>query len=179
MKKILLIISCSFLLSMTCTESIYTHSIVTIEGQMKPMTELQGKKILVITLPIQQNASSDSLLNALEALQVAHAGSLIVIGVPSYEDGYTVSVKNQLKDWYRSKLNNTIIISDGLYTRKTSGGQQDPLFRWLTDKTKNGSLDKDVSGERNKFFVWTDGQLLAALGPEVTLGGPTMNSLIE
>jgi glutathione peroxidase len=179
MNKIILIISCFFLVSMTCTESIYTHSLITIEGQIKPMADFQGKKILIITLPIQQNASNDSLLNSIDSLRAAHAGSLVVIAVPAYEDGYTASIKNQLKDWYRTKLNTAIIITEGLYTRKTSGSQQDPLFQWLTDKTKNGNLNQDVSGERNKFFVWTDGQLLAALGAKVKIGGAAINNLIE
>jgi len=179
MKKIISIISCFFLLSMTYTESIYIYSIVTIEGQNKSMADFQGKKILIITLPIQQNASNDSLLNSIDSLRAVHVNSLVVIGVPAYEDGYTPAIKEQLKNWYRTKLNTAIIITDGLFTRKTSGGQQDPLFQWLTDKNKNGSLNQDVTGERNKFFVWTDGQLLAALGAQVKIGGSTMNSLIE
>jgi glutathione peroxidase len=179
MQKIILIISCFFLLSMTYTESIYTHTIVTIEGQNKSMADFQGKKILIITLPIQQNASNDSLLYSIDSLRAAHGGSLVVIGVPAFEDGYTASIKEQLKNWYRTKLNTAVIISEGLYTRKTSGSQQHSLFQWLTDKNKNGKLNQDVLGERNKFFVWTDGQLLAALGAQVKIGGSTMNSLIE
>lgn len=179
MQKIIFIIFCFFLLSMTCTESIYTHTVVTIEGQSKSMANFQGKKILIITLPIEQNASNDSLLNSIDSLRAAHANSLVVIGVPAYEDGYTPSNKEQLKNWYRTKLNAAVIITEGLYTRKTSGSQQHPLFSWLTDKNKNGSLNQDVTGARNKFFVWTDGQLLAALGAQVKIGGSTMNSLIE
>lgn len=179
MQKIIFIIFCFFLLSMTCTESIYTHSIVTIEGQIKTMADFQGKKILIITLPIQQNASNDSLLYSIDSLRAAHAGSLVVIAVPAFEDGYTPAIKEQLKNWYRTKLSTAIIITEGLYTRKTSGSQQHPLFQWLTDKNKNGKLNEDVLGERNKFFVWTDGELLAALGAQIKIGGSTMNSLIE
>lgn len=179
MKKIFLIIPCIFLLSMTYVESIYSYSITTIEGQMKPMADFQGKKILIITLPIQQNISNDSLLTSIDSLQGANSNSMVVIGVPAYEDGYTLALKTQLQQWYRSKLNAAIVITDGMYTRKTSGGQQSPLFQWLTDKTKNGSLNQDVTGERNKFFIWTDGQLLAALGAQVKLGGSTIRNLIE
>lgn len=179
MNKIILISTCFFLLSMTYTESIYTHAVTTIEGQNKSMADFQGKKILVITLPIQQNASNDSLLHSIDSLHTVYAGSLVVIGVPAYEDGYTPSIKEQLKNWYRSKMNASVIITEGLYARKTSGSQQHPLFQWLTDKNKNGSLDQDVSGAKNKFFVWTDGRLLAVLGAQVKIGGSTINNLIE
>lgn len=179
MSKIILIISGFFLLSMTSSESIYTHSVTTIEGQFRSIGDYQGKKLLIITLPIQQNASNDSLLGSIDSIRAVHAASLVVIGVPSYEDGYTPAIRNQLKDWYRSKLGPAVLISDGLYTRKTSGSQQHPLFQWLTDKNKNGYLDQDVTGEKNKFFVWTDGKLLAALGAQVKISGATMNSLLE
>lgn len=179
MNKIILIVVCFFMLSMTYNESIYTHTLTTIEGQNKSMADLQGKKILIITLPIQQNALNDSLLHSIDSLRATHSSSLVVIGVPAYEDGYTPSIKNELKNWYRSKLNNAIIITEGVFTRQTSGSQQHALFQWLTDKNKNGSLSKDVSGPGNKFFVWTDGKLLAALGAEVKIGGSTLRNLIE
>jgi len=179
MKKIISFISCLFILSMSCAQSIYTHAVTTIEGQNKSMADFQGKKILIFTLPIQQNVSNDSLLYSIDSLQEVHANSLVVIGVPSYEDGYTLSIKNDLKNWYRSRLNNEVIISEGVFTRQTSGSQQHALFQWLTDNNKNGSLNQDVTGPGNKFFIWTDGKLLAALGPQVKISGSTMNNLVE
>lgn len=179
MSKLLLIISCFFLMSSVCVESIYTHSVTSIEGTNKPLNAYQGKKLLIVTLPIQQNPSSDSLLHSLDSIRMVYAGSLVIIGVPAYEDGYTAAMKESLKQWYRSILNMDIIVTEGLYTRKTSGSQQHPLFKWLTDKNRNDHFDEDVNGPKNKFIVWTTGELIAVLGPFTKIGGNTINALLQ
>lgn len=179
MSKLILIICCFFLISWGYVESIYTHSVTTIEGVNKPLTAYQGKKLLIVTLPLQQNISNDSLLHSLDSIRAVYAGSLAIIGVPSYEDGYTASMKESLKQWYRSILSMDIIVTEGLYTRKTSGSQQHPLFKWLTNKAKNDHFDRDVSGPKNKFIVWTNGELIGVLGPQTRIGGSTVNGLLQ
>lgn len=179
MTKVLLIIACFFLTDLVCVESIYTHSVITIEGVNKSLSNYQGKKILVITLPVQQNSSNDSLLHSLDSLYAVHSGSLIIIASPSYEDGYNPEAKESLKQWYRSFLSMDIIVTEGVYTRKISGNQQHPLFKWLTDKSKNDHFDIDVTGVNNKFIVWTTGELIGVLGAQTKIGGATMTSLLE
>lgn len=179
MKQLIITISTLFVSTVALSQNIYSYSVPKIEGGTYALTALQSKKLLIITLPTQQNASNDSLLYSLDSLQVANAAGLQIIAVPSYEDGFTPSMKNSLKTWYRSKLNSAIVITDGLYTRQTSGNQQHPLFFWLTDKDKNGHFDNDVTGPRMKFFVWTDGLLIGVLGAPSKLGGNAMKDLIQ
>jgi glutathione peroxidase len=178
MSKLILIAGLFFLTSAVCVESIYTHSVTTIEGVNKPLSAYQGKKLLILTLPVQQNASNDSLLQALNSVGLAYAGSLVIIAVPSYEDGYTPAIKDSLKQWYRSMLGAGIIVTEGLYTRKTSGNQQHPLFRWLTDKDKNSFFDDDVTGPGDKFIVWPNGELTSVLGSPIKIGGSIMNTVL-
>lgn len=160
-------------------ENIYSHSVMSIEGVLRPLGTCQGKKVLIVTLPIQQNASNDSLLSSLDSLRAVYNNSLVIIGVPSYEDGYTPTLKESLKQWYRSKLSMDIIVTEGLYTRKSSGNQQNSLFKWLTNKNRNEHFDKDVEGPRFKFVVWTDGELVAVLGAQTRIGGNTMQGLLQ
>jgi glutathione peroxidase-family protein len=145
------------------TGSIYDYSFTKIEGGTHVMSSCQGKKILIITLPIQQSATADSMLYSLDTLAAARSTTLSVIAVPSYEDGYTTAQQGQLQQWYRSKLGSYVIISEGLYTRKTSGSQQHGLFKWLTTDTQNGNFNIDVTGPGNKFFVTSTGVLYGAL----------------
>jgi glutathione peroxidase len=166
-------------MSSVCVESIYSHSVISIEGVNKPLSAYQGKKLLIVTLPIQQNNSNDSLLHSLDSIRAVYAGSLVIIGVPAYEDGYTLSMKESLKQWYRSILSMDIIVTEGLYTRKTSGNQQHPLFKWFTDKNRNDHFDKDVTGPKNKFIVWTTGELLGVLGAQTKIGSSTINDLLQ
>ncbi|MBS1511068.1 MAG: hypothetical protein JST86_09515 [Bacteroidetes bacterium] len=179
MSKTILILSCFFLIGKAIGQTVYTYSVPTIEGGTQPLSTLAGKKIIVITLPTQQNAPNDSLLHSLDSIRTVYSSSLTIIAVPAYEDGYTPANKNTLMQWYRSILGTAVIITDGLYTRKTSGSQQHPLFQWLTDKNKNGTFDLDVSGAGNKFILWPDGTLTSVLGAPIKLGGTIMNDLLQ
>jgi glutathione peroxidase-family protein len=161
------------------TSSIYDYSFPKIEGGTQSMTTFQGKRILIVTLPIQQNASADSILYSLDTLAAAHTNNLSVIAVPSYEDGYTVAQQSQLMSWYRSKLGNYITISTGLYTRKTSGTQQHGLFKWLTTDTMNDAFNMDVTGPGYKFFVNSTGALFGVLTPQTKIGGASVQRTLQ
>ena len=179
MSKLSLLSCCLVLAFAGWVESIYSFSITSIEGNNKPLSAYQNKKILIITLPTQQTVSNDSLLRSLDSLRNANSSSLVIIGVPSYEDGYTANLKNQLKQWYRTILGTGIIITEGLRTRKTSGPQQHALFKWLTDKDRNGHFDQDVAGPRYKFLVRANGELFGVLGPQNKIGGAAMIRMLQ
>lgn len=164
MIKHLSIFGCVFALTSTIwLTGIYDHSVPTIEGGTQSLSDYEGKKILIITLPIVRTTSSDSLLYSLDTLAIERTASLKVIAVPSYEDGYLPAQKDSLKTWYRSKLGSYVTITDGLYTRKTSGIQQHVLFKWLTTVEENTHFDMDVAGSGFKFFLSSTGQLYGLL----------------
>jgi glutathione peroxidase len=179
MSKFIIIAGIFLISTKAFSQSAYTYSVTSIEGIIKPLNAYTGKKLLVITLPIQQNSSADSVLRSLDSIGAAYTSTVQIIAVPSYEDGYTPALKNQLKQWYRSMLGMGIIVTEGIYTRKTSGSQQHTFFKWLTDKTKNGHFDQDVAGPRQKFMVWTDGELTASMVARTRLSSPTINELLQ
>ena len=179
MFKFILVTCFVVLTSAICVESIYIHSVVSIEGVAKPLSAYQGKKILIVTLPIQRNNTNDTLLRSLDSLENVYSSSLTIIGVPSVEDGYQEGIKDSLKQWYRSFLNMNIIVTQGSYTRKTSGSQQHPLFKLLTDKNRNNHFNKDVEGPGNKFFIWTDGKLVGVFGAPTSIKGNALNNLLQ
>ena len=171
-----------FLTTILVSETgLYDHSVPKIEGGSQNLSIYQGKKILVITLPIQQNASADSLLYSLDTLAIAHASDFKVIAVPAYEDGYVDTMKNQLLSWYRSKLGSYILITDGLYTRKTSGSQQHPVFKWLTHVSENGVFDVDVDAEEpgSKFFISASGKLNGVLKSKTKIWGRAVQKTLQ
>lgn len=178
--KLLSTISLAFLISgYIAITSIHEFSVSKAEGGQQSLSAYQGKKILVITLPIQQSASADSLLYSLDTLASAHSSTLVVIAVPAYEDGFIDSMKIDLLQWYRSKLGNQIVITDGCHTRKTSGTQQHPLFKWLTQTSQNGVFDIDVEGPGSKFFANIDGKLYGVLRPQIKVSGRLVQKTLQ
>lgn len=168
-----------FLAAVAWQTSIYNYSVPKIEGGNQALAAYQGKKILIITLPLQQNAAADSMLYSLDTLAAAHVTQLAVIATPSYEDGFTAAQRNQLRQWYRSKLGNYVLITDGLRTRKTSGAQQHPLFKWLTTESFNEVFSIDVEGPGHKFFVRANGKLYGVLRPQTRISSSTVYKTLQ
>lgn len=180
MNRIILPVIILLLLSATTPpNSIYTYSVPKIEGGTQQLSTMQGKRLLVIVLPVQQTASADTLLYCLDTLAAVHNTTLNVIGVPAYEDGFTPAQKSALTTWYRSKLNSNIIITDGLYTRKTSGSQQHGLFQWFTDDNLNGIFNTDITGPGHKFFVNASGDLYSEQGPPSKISGYSVQRALQ
>lgn len=169
----------ALVIMMTWYVSIYTFSVKTIEGPMRPLSAYEGKKMLIITLPVVQNSANDSFLYAIDSLGDAYETSLKIIGVPSYEDGYTPSQKQQLKQWYRNFLDSSILITDGMRTRKSSGNHQDALFKWLTYEGQNGFMNEEVTGPAMKFFIRANGELFGVLKERSRLNGYAVHRMLQ
>jgi glutathione peroxidase len=167
------------LTSFNSVNGIYDYSITKIEGGTLSLNTLQNKRLLIITLPTQQNASNDSLLYCLDTLASAHINNLTVIGIPAIEDGYTAAQQTQLKNWYRAKLGTYITIGTGMYTRKTSGTNQHGLFKWLTNDALNNIFNADVTGPWQKFFISTTGELFGELAPQTRISSAAVQRTLR
>jgi glutathione peroxidase-family protein len=159
--------------------TIHNFTVPKIEGGNQALSAYQGKKILVITLPTAQNTSADSMLYALDTIATAHTANLKVIAVPAFEDGFTIAQKNTLKLWYRTKLSNQVLITDGIYTRKTSGTQQHVLFKWLTNADQNDVFNIDANNVGFKFFANGSGVLYNVMHPHTKISGITVQKAIR
>lgn len=157
----------------------YEFSLPKIEGGVIQLSSLANRKVMLVTLPVDSNASSDSFLYVLDTLAGHHESDLTVIGVPSYEDGFTPLKLSELKYWYRSRLNERIIITDGLYTRYGSVQNPHPLFNWLGSADMNGMFNIRPDSPGYKYFINTEGDLYGVLKPQSRLHGKSVQSLIN
>lgn len=169
MKILLAVTLCVFSIQVSNAQGGFNFSLPKIEGGTQNLSDFQNKRMMVITLPVLQTAETDSLLIALDSLAVVYDSTLKIIAVPSYEDGFLPANNEALTTWYRSRLSSRITISNGIYTRKTSGVQQHPFFKWLTHVQENEHFDYDVEGPGYKFFIKADGGLYGLLVPSTKL----------
>lgn len=160
-------------------QTVYGFSLPKLEGGSVNLSEFVGKKIIFVTLPLVQGTSADSALHAMDTMGLAHQGDLKIIAVISFEDGYAIDQKSALLQWYRSKLRSHISITDGVYTRNTSGGLQHPLFRWLTTLSMNEVFDIDPDSAGFKFFINTEGKLVGVLRPHSKMWGQSVQKTIR
>ncbi len=169
----------ALLLYMPFTGRIYDFSVPRINGGTQSLSDYQGKRILVITLPVEQSPAADSLLYSLDTLGAARAQTLQIIGVPAIEDGYTAGNNSALQQWYFSKLGSHVLVTSGLYTRKASGSQQHPLFKWLTTASQNEVFDIDAEGPGFKFFTKQTGELIGVLRPHTKVSSNAVQRTLQ
>jgi hypothetical protein len=148
------------------TTGIYSYTVTSPEGMQYSLSGFQGKKLWLVILPTTQTGSDSAYLQRIDSIAAAHRDQLQAIAVPSIEDGYTADSASRLLHWYQHSLNNSILLSQPLYTHKSSGSQQEGLFRWLTSGSLNNHFDNDVGGPGSTFFVSGKGELYGVFGPE-------------
>lgn len=159
--------------------SIYTIHITTIDGQDKSMQDFQGKKILIVVVPVTKTSHDSAFLRTIDTISKVYAQGIAVIGVPSFEDGYTSDDLNNLNTYYHSILGNQVTLTKGMYTRKGSGNRQHELFSWLTHTENNSHFDYDVSGVGQKFFISEQGELYGVSEPEGRLSSRLMEQIVQ
>lgn len=163
-------------LFLVAEDEIYTVPLKTIDGTAVDLGVYQGKKMLIVVLP---GSSEDSRMTVskLDSLAGSRQDSLVIIGVPAKEWGYSDTVKSQLKNLYQS-LPANFILAEGMQVQK-EGPEQSPLFQWLTQKNKNGFHDRDVPDIGEKFFIDEKGKLYGVLSANLKLDSPLMERILN
>jgi glutathione peroxidase-family protein len=178
MKGLLTILLTGFSLACFSQTSVYGITITGVNNQQYPVGNLQGKILMIVLLPSTQTSADRAFLKRVDSISLAHTGSLQTIAVPSFEDGYAADSANTLLSWYQAALDTSIIVSQPLYTHKSSGIQQDSLFRWLTDVTQNTHFDDEVEGAGSMFFVDPSGTLYGELGVGAEFSDKAINKVL-
>jgi len=176
--RIIILLMLVLLSAFTVSSTFYDFRFRTIEGVNRQTSEFAGRKIVILVLPSTRQPGEETYLQRLDSLSKAHP-EIVMIGVPSYEEGFSLDSLQSLKIWYRSELDSQFIITDGLYTRKTSVIGQHPLFKWLTDKDQNIHFNEDVAGPGQQFFINGQGQLYCVAGPEARFSDQLFTRMME
>lgn len=174
MKKVFFSIFLLVLAAAGKAQSIYQVAVTGIDDNPINLNSYAGKKILFYILPL---SPSDSNFIRLQAFKNRYLDTVQIIGIPSIEDGYQPSSgAASLKALY---ANMGIVITQGMYTRKSSGVSQSELMQWLTNKSKNQHFDMDALGIGHKFFVSGKGRQFAVMPPQVPLTAPLIDRIVH
>jgi glutathione peroxidase-family protein len=174
MKQLALIWFFAGLISFKFADSFYDLPLKDIDGNNMALSQYKGKKLMVLVLP---NVVPGNLAEELNTI-LNKQENLIVIGVPSEDDGYTKSDKSALKSAF-VQLSQRFILAESMKVKKGAGSSQSPLFGWLTHIAQNGYFDTDVSGAGHKFFINSEGRLYAVISPNTSLSSPVIEKIIS
>jgi len=143
--------------------SIYSINIQKLDGSTVNLGSFSGKKMIIIEFDAGNYDKSQ--LKLLDSLQKANAGA-IVIGVPAKDFGTAPNVQT-VKN-IATTLNLSLIITQPVFVKRSAGGNQHPLFKWLTNVSENTHFNYDADQPGQIFMVSEKGELYALLYKAVT-----------
>jgi len=166
MKKNILLIGLLILFMGTgyAQNSFYDFTVKDIRGEDFPLSQLKGKKVLVVN-----TASKCGFTPQYEGLQELYekygGDDFMIIGFPAnnfgkQEPGSDEEIANFCQINYGVSFPMMSKIS-------VKGDDQHPLYLWLTSENKNGVEDSKVSWNFQKYMIDEEGQLVGHFAPTV------------
>ncbi|RYZ24134.1 MAG: glutathione peroxidase [Chitinophagaceae bacterium] len=152
-------------------EPIYGQAVMLANGQALPLEHYRGRKLLLV------NTASDCIYTAqyqeLQELMAHYGEGLVVIAFPS----------NDFKEQERGsdsdissfcQLNYGVTFPVAHKAPVLRGAGQQEVFRWLTDKSRNGWNAKAPSWNFSKYLLNEEGVLTHYFDPAITPKHPEL-----
>jgi glutathione peroxidase len=146
-------------------QSLYSLSVQLNSGNTLRFDSLKGKKILIVNTA--SNCGYTNQYEDLEKLHEKYKDKLAIIGFPAndfkeQEKGTDEEIAQFCKLNYGVQFplvkKSTVIKSE----------QQNDVFKWLTDKSKNGWNEKQPSWNFSKYLIDENGSLIKYFDPGVS-----------
>ena len=153
--------------------SIYELSVQLNNGGIESLSKYRNKKILFV------NTASDcgytNQYEALESLYEKNADNLVIIGFPANDfKEQEKGSDEEIAQFCKINYGVTFPLAKKSTVRKSD--QQNEVFRWLSDKNKNGWLDRAPRWNFSKYLVNENGLLTHYFEPAVE---PLAKELVE
>ncbi len=156
-----------FMLFMTQTNafaqtSFYDFTVKTIDGDDFPLSQLKGKKVMVVNTASKCGFTPQ--YEQLEALYKKYGPDrFVIIGFPANNFlGQEPGTEAEIKDFCTKNYGVTFQMMEKISVK---GKDMHPLYKWLTEKSLNGVSDNSVSWNFQKFLIDQNGTLVKSISP--------------
>jgi len=145
-------------------QNFYDYTVVDIDGNKFPMSQLEGKKVMVVNV-----ASECGLTPQYEQLEAIYKiyedSNFVIIGFPAnnfkeQEPGSNEEIKKFCTLNYGVTFPMMAKIS-------VKGDDMAPIYKWLTQKELNGFDDSSVKWNFQKYLINEEGKLEQVINPWV------------
>ena len=145
------------------TNSIHQFKVTDINGKEFDMSTLKGKKVLVVN-----TASKCGLTPQYEQLQELYEKykdkGFTIVGFPANDFmNQEPGSREEIQEFCTVNYGVTFKMMDKVSTK---GKEQSPIYQWLTQKSKNGVKDSEVSWNFQKYLIDEDGKLVDFVAPK-------------
>lgn len=172
MKKVITIFS--IILSLTLqAQSIYDYKVNDIEGNVFDMASLKGKKVMIVN-----TASKCGLTPQFEQLQKLYTqfkdSNFVIVGFPTNDFlEQDPGSNSEIKSFCVKNYGVTFPMMSKIQVK---GDTIEPLYQFLTSKSKNGLEDNKVKWNFQKYLINEQGMLVRVVNPQVK---PMDESILE
>jgi glutathione peroxidase len=140
----------------------YDFTVEDIDGNAFKLSELKGKKVLVVNTA--SKCGNTPQYAQLEQLYKTYGNeNFVIIGFPANNFGNQEPGSNEeIAEFCEKNYGVTFPMMSKISVK---GDDIHPLYQWLTQKSKNGKLDSEVTWNFQKYLVDENGQLVDMVEP--------------
>ena len=142
--------------------SFHDFTVYTIDGKEFPLSQLKGKKVLVVNTA--SKCGNTPQYEDLEKLYETYGGEkFTIIGFPANNFmGQEPGTNEEIQQFCTIKYGVTFPMMAKISVK---GGDMDPVYKWLTSKEENGVMDAPVKWNFQKFMIDENGNLVGMVSP--------------
>ena len=152
--------------------SIYDYKLTDINGKMFDMSDLKGKKVLLVNTASKcglhpQDSAMAKLYNDYKDK------NFVIVAIPSNDFGNKEPGSNEEIKNYVEEHDITFPV---MAKTSVTGENEDPLYEWLTKKDLNGVMDTKVAWNYQKYMIDENGKLVGVIEPKES---PTSDKVMD
>jgi glutathione peroxidase len=145
-------------------------------GDSLDFASLKGKKVLLVNTA--SNCGYTDQYEDLQKLYSTNTDKLVVIGFPAND--FKEQEKGSDEEIAQfCKLNFGVSFPLMKKSVVIKNGEQNPIYKWLTDPKQNGWNEEQPSWNFSKYLISEDGVLLNYFGPSVSPTGSDVTEAIN
>jgi glutathione peroxidase len=139
-------------------KSFYDLSYTDIEGKTQAMSDFKGKYVLCVN--VASKCGHTPQYAKLQKLYEQHKEKLVIIGFPCNQFlGQEPGTEKDISEFCEKNYGVSFPLSSKIDVK---GGNQHPVYTWLTNKASNGVSDDKVEWNFHKVLVSPEGVWLKA-----------------
>ncbi|MFT5248661.1 MAG: glutathione peroxidase [bacterium] len=140
----------------TSSESIYDIQINKLNGDPLDLSTYKDKYILFVN--VASECGFTGQYEDLQKLYETYTDKLMIIGVPCNQfGGQEPGTSQEIETFCQANYGVSFVMSEKIDVK---GENQHPLYKWLTDESKNGKKSTTVKWNFQKYLVGTNGEYI-------------------
>lgn len=157
-------------------KSFYDFTVKTIDGEAFPLSQLKGKKVLVVN--VASKCGFTPQYKELQQLYDTYKDkNLVIIGFPANNFMWQEPGSNEeIAQFCSLKYGVTFPMMEKISVK---GKEIAPLYQWLTEKSMNGKQDAPVQWNFQKFMIDEKGNWVGMLPSKTSPLSETIVQWIE